>query len=45
MDRFGGANVTTEDYQGVVEEVSGQDLDDFFEAWLLDPELPEQPTG
>lgn len=45
VDRFGGANVTTEDYQSVVEEVSGQDLDDFFQAWLLDPALPEQPTG
>lgn len=45
VDRFGGANVTTEDYQGVVEEISGQDLDGFFQAWLLDPALPAQPTG
>ena len=45
VERFGGANVTTEDYQAVVEEISGQDLDDFFQAWLLDPALPEQPTG
>lgn len=45
VDRFAGANVTTEDYQAVVEEVSGQDLDDFFQAWLLDPTLPAQPTG
>ena len=45
VERFGGANVTTEDYQAVVEEVSGQDLDDFFQAWLLDEALPPQPTG
>ena len=44
VERFGGANVTTEDYQAVVEEVSGQDLDDFFQAWLLDEALPPQPT-
>ncbi|MEM7285408.1 MAG: M1 family metallopeptidase [Actinomycetota bacterium] len=45
VDRFGGGNVTTEDFEAVVEEVSGEDLDAFFDAWLLDPALPEQPTG
>ena len=45
VDRFAGANVTTEDYQAVVEEVSDQDLDEFFQAWLLDPALPPQPSG
>ncbi len=44
-DRFGGANVTTEDFQAVAEEVSGTDLDAFFQAWLLDEALPPQPTG
>ncbi len=45
VERFGGANVTTEDFQAVVEEISATDLDAFFQAWLLDAELPEQPTG
>lgn len=45
VERFGGANVTTEDFRSVVEETSGRDLDAFFRAWLLEPALPDQPTG
>ena len=45
VERFAGANVTTEDFQAVAEEISGQDLDAFFQSWLLDPTLPDQPTG
>ena len=45
VDRFGGANVTTEDFQAVAEEISGTDLDPFFQSWLLDQTLPAQPTG
>ena len=32
--------VLTEDFQAVMEEVSGQDLDWFFRQWLLEPGYP-----
>jgi aminopeptidase N len=36
-----GGNVTTADFVALAEEVGGQQLDDFFEAWLRAPERPE----
>lgn len=45
LDRFAGANASTDDFITVAEEVSGSDLAAFFDAWLLDPVLPELPTG
>lgn len=36
-------NATTEDFIAVAEEISGQDLDDLFNAWLYDEQLPEFP--
>ncbi len=41
VDRFGGANATTADLRAVAEEVSGQDLEAFFEEWLYQSPLPE----
>ena len=32
--------VLTEDFQAVMEEASGQDLDGFFQQWLLQPGYP-----
>ena len=32
--------VLTEDFQAVMEEASGQDLDRFFRQWLLEPGYP-----
>ncbi len=45
LERFAGSNVTTEDFVAVAEEVSGQDLDDFFDAWLYSTDLPAIPEG
>ncbi|KAB2859626.1 MAG: M1 family metallopeptidase, partial [Anaerolineae bacterium] len=42
-DRFKYASASTEDFIGVVEEISGQSLDDFFQAWLYDTTVPEKP--
>ena len=41
--RYAGAVVTTEDFISVAEEVSGQQLDDLFDAWLFQTELPDMP--
>ena len=35
-----GGNGTTEEFQALVEQVSGDDLDAFFEAWLVTGERP-----
>lgn len=42
-DRFGYANATTADFIAVMEEVSGQELDDFFDGWLFDRQVPAIP--
>jgi aminopeptidase N len=42
-DRFAYSSVSTEDFIGVMEEVSGEDLDDFVRAWLDDPQIPAIP--
>jgi len=42
---FGGANATTEDFIAMAEEVSGEDLADFFDEWLYAPTLPELPEA
>jgi aminopeptidase N len=34
-------NVTTADFTALAEEVSGEQLDDFFTAWIYTPEKPE----
>jgi aminopeptidase N len=40
---FRHANVTTDDFIALSEEVSGEELDDLFEAWLEDDEVPALP--
>ena len=35
-----GGNVTTDEFIALAEQVSGQDLDDFFQAWLFTPSKP-----
>jgi len=42
-DRFKYANATTDDFIRVAEQVSGEQLDDLFNAWLFQPELPDIP--
>ncbi|MBI5931581.1 MAG: M1 family metallopeptidase [Chloroflexi bacterium] len=39
-DRFQYANATTDDFIGVAEEVSGEDLTDLFQTWLYNDEIP-----
>ena len=38
-DRFKGGNVTSDDFFGVVEEVSGQELNSFFDGWFYNEDL------
>jgi hypothetical protein len=38
--RFHNGNVTTQDFVALSEEISGEDLEDFFEAWLYQLALP-----
>ena len=38
-DRAGG-NGSTEDFHALAEEVSGEDLDGFFDAWLVSGDKP-----
>ena len=42
-DRFKYSNVTTKDFVDVAEEVSGQNLDNFFNRWLYQPRVPPVP--
>jgi aminopeptidase N len=42
--RFHNGNATTEDFVALAEEISGESLDDLFEAWLFEPALPDLPA-
>ncbi len=42
--RFQYANASTADFVEVASTISGQDLAEFFQAWLYNPELPEIPA-
>ncbi len=42
-DRYQYGNATTEDFIAVAEEISGQDLGDFFESWLYGETIPALP--
>jgi hypothetical protein len=41
--RYRHANATTEDFIAVSEEVSGMQLDDLFDSWLHDAQMPSMP--
>lgn len=43
FERYKGGNASTENFISVAEEVSGEDLADFFKAWLHDEGLPPIP--
>jgi aminopeptidase N len=43
--RFHNGNATTEDFIALAEEISGEQLDDFFDAWLFAPALPALPSA
>lgn len=40
---YAGDVVMTDDFIAVAEEVSGQELDDLFDAWLFSHDLPDLP--
>ena len=42
-DRFQGGNVTTNDFIGVAEEISGEELNSFFERWIYSDSLAPIP--
>jgi aminopeptidase N len=42
-ERYRGAYAGTDEFIALAEEVSGQDLQSFFEAWLFNERLPELP--
>lgn len=42
-DRYKDGNAYTEDFIGVAESVSGEDLSAFFDAWLYDESIPPKP--
>ena len=43
VERYDDSTATTADFQAVYEEVSGQDLDGFFQEWLATPAKPSYP--
>jgi len=44
VEEFGGGSAFTSDFIGLAEDISGQDLDSFFDAWLFANELPDLPN-
>ncbi|WP_114907820.1 M1 family metallopeptidase [Ornithinimicrobium murale] len=40
VEQYGGGTATTADFIALAEEVSGQDLDAFFQVWLFEPVKP-----
>lgn len=42
-ERFAYGNATTEDFIQVAQEISGMNLQDFFQAWLYEKPLPAIP--
>ena len=43
LSRYAGGNASTADFVEVAEEVSGQELDQLFEAWLYAEAPPAPP--
>jgi aminopeptidase N len=43
IERYQFSSVTTKDFTALAEKVSGQELDDFFQAWLFEEAIPEIP--
>ena len=41
VETYSGESATTADFEALAEEVSGDDLDDLFDAWLRSDELPD----
>jgi aminopeptidase N len=41
LKRYAGSSAGADEFMALSEEISGQDLDHFFDEWLLDHDLPE----
>jgi aminopeptidase N len=44
-ERFGGGNATTDDFEALAEELSGDELGGFFDEWIRSEELPNELDG
>jgi aminopeptidase N len=44
-ERFQDSNASTQDFIALAQEISGQDLDDFFQTWLYADKLPPLPAA
>ncbi|MCB0143313.1 MAG: hypothetical protein KDE50_25675, partial [Caldilineaceae bacterium] len=44
-NRFAYGNASTADFIALSEEISGQELDDLFNAWLYEDPLPDIPEA
>ncbi|MGI9598691.1 MAG: M1 family metallopeptidase [Acidimicrobiales bacterium] len=44
-ERFGGGNASTDDFENLAEELSGQELDAFFDDWIRSRSLPAELEG
>ena len=42
-ERFKYSNATTQDFIDIVEEISGQELSEFFDGWLYQDDIPDIP--
>lgn len=45
QDRYRHGNASTADFVAVAEEISGQDLAEFFDGWLYQADIPDLPEG
>jgi len=45
FERFQNSTATTADFIALAEEISAQELDDFFDAWLLGTTPPANPES
>jgi aminopeptidase N len=43
LDRYRGSYAGTDEFIAIAEEISGQNLQESFDSWLLDNKLPELP--
>ena len=43
LERYRDSSAGTDEFIALSEEISGQDLTEFFDSWLLDNQLPEMP--
>jgi aminopeptidase N len=44
LERYRYGNASSEEFIAVAEEVSGQELSDFFDSWLMQTDLPDFPN-